>query len=181
MRITFCIILMSGIINRSLCSFLLNSDIGWNPLGRVFKGVIANQIGNVMERRLFAMHIPFTKQLQSVQLLSRIRLFATPWTAACQASPSITNSRSIPKAMSIESVIPSNHLILCNPLLLLPSIFPSIRVFSNSQLFSSGGQSIGVSSTSVLLLGEDTDWNCPPLARHHSNHLHELFYDRRSW
>ena len=64
---------MSGIINRSLCS-----DIGWNPLGRVFKGVTANQIGNVMERRLFAMHIPLTKQLQSVQLLSRIRLFATP-------------------------------------------------------------------------------------------------------
>ena len=67
----------------------------------------------------------------SVQLLSRVRLFATPWTAACQASLSITNSQSLLKLMSIESVIPSNHLILCHPLLLLPSIFPSIRVFSN--------------------------------------------------
>ena len=67
----------------------------------------------------------------SVQSLSRVRLFATPQTAARQASPSITNSRSPPKPMSIESVMPSNHLILCCPLLLLPSIFPSIRVFSN--------------------------------------------------
>ena len=58
----------------------------------------------------------------------------TPWTAACQASLSITNSRSLPKLMSIELVIPSNHLILCHPLLLLPSIFPSIRVFSNESV-----------------------------------------------
>ena len=66
-----------------------------------------------------------------VKLLSRVRLFATPWTAAHQASLSITNSRSSPKLMSIESVMPSNHLILCRPLLLLPPIPPSIRVFSN--------------------------------------------------
>ena len=64
-------------------------------------------------------------------VLSRVRLFATPWTAACQASLSITSSQSLPKIMSIESVMPSNHLILCRPLLLLPSIFPNIRVFSN--------------------------------------------------
>ena len=67
----------------------------------------------------------------SVQSLSHVRLFAAPWTAAHQASLLITNSRSPPKPMSIESVMPSNHLILCCPLLLLPSIFPSIRVFSN--------------------------------------------------
>ena len=66
----------------------------------------------------------------SVQSLSRVWLFATPWTAACQASLSVTNSQSSPKLMSIESVMPSNHLILCRPLL-LPSIFPSIRVFAN--------------------------------------------------
>ena len=66
-----------------------------------------------------------------VQLLSRVQLFAAPWTAACQASLSITNSWRLPKFMSIESVMPSNHLILCCPLLLLPSVFPSIRVFSN--------------------------------------------------
>ena len=70
-------------------------------------------------------------QFSSVQLLSHVRLFATPWTAACQASLSITNSQSRPKIMSIESVMPSNHLILCPTLLLLPSIFPIIRVFPN--------------------------------------------------
>ena len=67
----------------------------------------------------------------SVQSLSRVRFFVTPWTAACQASLSIMNSRSFPKLMSIELVIPSNHLIRCRPHLLPPSIFPSIRVFSN--------------------------------------------------
>ena len=67
----------------------------------------------------------------SVQLLSHVQLFATPGTTAHQTSLSITNTRSLPKLMSIESVIPSNRLILCRPLLLLPSIFPSIRVFSN--------------------------------------------------
>ena len=67
----------------------------------------------------------------SVQSLSHVQLFATPWTAARQASLSITNSQSLLKLMSIELVMPSNHLILCRPLLLLPSIFPSIRVFYN--------------------------------------------------
>ena len=70
-------------------------------------------------------------QFSSVQPLSRVWLFATPWTTAHQASLSITNSWSPPKPMSIESVMTCNHLILCRPLLLLPSIFPSIRVFSN--------------------------------------------------
>ena len=69
--------------------------------------------------------------LCSVQSLSRVRLFATPWATACQASLSITNSWSLLKLMSIESVMPSNHRILCHPLLLLPSIFPSIRIFFN--------------------------------------------------
>ena len=73
----------------------------------------------------------FIVPIISVQLLTHVQLFATPWTTACQASLSITNSWSPPKPMSIESVMPSNHLILCHPLLLLPSIFPSIGVFSN--------------------------------------------------
>ena len=76
------------------------------------------------------LHPAFSSVL-SVQLLSRVWLFVTPWTAAHQASLFITKSRSPPKPMSIESTMPSNHLILCRPLLLLPSIFPSIRVFSN--------------------------------------------------
>jgi len=100
-------------------------------------------------------------QFSPVQSLSRVWLFVTPWTTARQTSLSITNSQSPPKPMSIKSVIPSNHLILCHPLLLLPSIWPSIRVFSNSQLFASGSQSIGVSvSTSVLPMNTQ-DW--PPL------------------
>ena len=77
------------------------------------------------------MRLPISSvQFSSIQWLSRVRLFGTPWTAACQASLSITNSQSPLKPMFIESVMPSNHLILCRPLL-LPSIFPSITVFSN--------------------------------------------------
>ena len=77
---------------------------------------------------------PLTFSVQLVQSLSRVQIFATPWTAAPQASLSITNSWSLLKFMSIESVMPSNHLILCHPLLLPPSIFPSIRVFSNESV-----------------------------------------------
>ena len=73
-------------------------------------------------------------QFSSVQSVSRVQLFAIPWTAAHQASLSITNSQSLLKLMSIESVMPSNHLILCHPLLLPPSVFPSIRVFSNESV-----------------------------------------------
>ena len=73
-------------------------------------------------------------QFSSVQSLSHVQLFVTPWSAAFQASLSITNSRSLLKLMSVESVIPSKHLILCRPLLLLPSIFPSIGVFSNESV-----------------------------------------------
>ena len=94
----------------------------------------------------FPLVMPFTL-FSSVQSLSRVQLLATPRTAAHQASLSITNSRSSLKVMSIESVMPSNHLTLCHPLLLPLSIFPSIRVFSMSQLFTSGGQSIGVSAS----------------------------------
>ena len=73
----------------------------------------------------------WTVQFSSVQSLSCVWLFETPWIAACQASLSVTNSRSSPRLTSIESVMPSSHLILCHPLLLLPSNFPSISVFSN--------------------------------------------------
>ena len=86
-------------------------------------------------------------QFSSVQSLSRVRLFSNPRSAARQASLSITNSRSLLKLITIKSVMPSNHLILYCPLLLLPSIFPSIRVFPMSQFFASGGQSIGASAS----------------------------------
>ena len=82
----------------------------------------------------------------------------TPWTAACQASLFITNSWSLLKLMSIELVMPSNQLILCRPLSLLPSIFPSIRVFQMSQIFPSGGQSIVVSASASVLPMNIQDW-----------------------
>ena len=95
-------------------------------------------------------------QFSSVHSLSRIRLFATPWTAACQASLYITNSRSSSKPMSTESVMPSNHLILCHPLLFLPSIFPSIRVFSNeSALLSQMSQLKWVNPNGDATIGID--------------------------
>ena len=86
-----------------------------------------------------------------VQLLTRVWLFAIPWTAACQASLSIAICRSLLKLMSINSVMPSNHLVLCHPLFLLPSIFPSFRVFQISHLVASGGQSIGASASASVL------------------------------
>ena len=97
-------------------------------------------------------------QFSSFQSLSRVWLFVTPWTAARQASLSITNSQSLFKIMSIESVMPSNHLILCRPLFLLPSIFPSIRVFPLNHFFTSGGHSIGVSASASALPMNIQDW-----------------------
>ena len=88
--------------------------------------------------------LAISSEINSVQLLSHVQLFATPWTAARQASLSITNSQSLLKFTSSKSVIPSNHLILCHPLLLPPSIFPSIRVFSNE---------------SVICIRWPKDWN----------------------
>ena len=87
----------------------------------------------------------------SVQSLSHVWLSATPWIAACQASLSITNTRSLVKLMFIKSVMPSNHPIFCRPLLLLPSIFPSIRVFPNESVLHIRWQSIGVSASASVL------------------------------
>ena len=121
--------------------------------------------------------------LSSVSSLSRVRLFATPWTTACQASLSITNSWSLFKLMSIESVMPSNHLILCRPLL-LPSIFPSIRVFSSESVLCSRWQkywsfsfSISPSNEYSGLISSRMDWldlfavqgTLKSLLQHHSS------------
>ena len=110
-------------------------------------------LSSVIRKFTFSFNKYASVQFSSVQLLSRVRLFATPWMAARQASLSITNSRSPPKPMSIELIMPSNHLMLCRPFLLLPSIFPSVRVFSNESALCIRWQrvSTGVStSTSVL-------------------------------
>ena len=123
-------------------------------------------------------------QFCSVHSLSHVWLFATPWTAARQASLSITNSRSPPKLMSIESVVPSNHLILCHPLLLLPSIFPSITVFSSDSALRirwpkdwSFSFSISPSSEHPGLISFRVDWldllavqgTLKSLLQHHSS------------
>ena len=91
----------------------------------------------------------FKNNNDSVQSLSCVRLFETPWTAERQGSLSTTNSQSLLKLMSIESVMPSNHLILCHPLL-VPSIFPASGSFQMSRFFTSGGQSIGVSASATV-------------------------------
>ena len=123
-------------------------------------------------------------QFSSVQSLSHVRLFATPWTAAHQASLSITSSQSLLKFMSIESVMPSNHLIFCRPLLLPPSIFPSIRVFSNESAlhirwpkYWSFSFNVSPSSEYSGLISLRTDWldllavqgTLKSLLQHHSS------------
>ena len=99
-----------------------------------------------------------TERISSVQSLSRVRLFVTPWTATHQAFLSITNSWSLLKLMSIESMMPSNHLILCHPLLLLPSIIPSFRVFTTSYFFISSGHNIGASASASVLPMNIQEW-----------------------
>ena len=117
-------------------------------------------------------------QYSSVQLLSRVQLFVTPWTAAREDSLSITNSRSLPKLMTIEMLMPSNHLILCRPLLLLPSIFPSIRVFANELAkYWSFSFNISLSSEHSGLISVRIDWldllvlqgTLKSLLQHHSS------------
>ena len=105
------------------------------------------------------------REFSSVQSLSRVQLFATPWTAARQASLSITNSRSLLKLMSITLMMPSNHLILCRPLLLPPSIFPSIRVFSDESVlcirwpkYWSFSFSVGPSNEYSVLISFKINW-----------------------
>ena len=97
--------------------------------------------------------------ISSVQVLSHVQLFVTPWTAAQHASLSIINSWSLLKHTSIELVIPSNHLILCSALLLPPSIFPSIRVFSNESALHMRWPNIGVSTSASVLPMNTQDWS----------------------
>ena len=129
--------------------------------------------------------------VQSVQLLSHVQLFVTPWTAACQASLSIANPRSLLKHMSIESVMQSNHLILCRPLLLLPLIFPSIRIFSNESVLPirwskdwSFSFNISPSNEHPGLISFRLDWSdllavqgtLKSLLQHHSSKATILWY-----
>ena len=139
-------------INSSSASW---SNLDWYTHSMRYENHSKTEILSVLTRKSILQN---AYQFSSVQSLSRVRFFPTPLIATCQASLSITNSGSLPKLMSIELVMPSNHLILCRPLLLLPSIFPSIRVFSMSQFFLSGGQSIGVSASASVLSMNIQDW-----------------------
>ena len=103
-------------------------------------------------------HVHISIFSQSVQSLSHVRLFVTPWTAAHQAFLSITNSWSFLKLMVLKLVMPSNPLILCRPILLLLSIFPSIRIFSNESVLHIKWQSIGASASASVLLMNFQDW-----------------------
>ena len=121
--------------------------------------------------------------LSSVQSLSRVRLFATPQTAALQASLSITNSQSLLKLMSIESVMPFNHLTLCHPLLLLPLIFPSIRVFSNESVlrirwpkYWSFSFSISPSNEYSGLISFSHDFGCQENKVYHCFHRFHIYF-----
>ena len=133
---------------------------------------------------VFSFPVSSLHQFSSVQLLSHVQLFVTPWTAARQASQSITSPQSLLKLMSIESVMPSNHLILCRPLLLPPSIFPSIRIFSNESVLCIGwpkywsfSLSISPSNEYSVLISFRRDWldlfavqgTLKSLLQHHSS------------
>ena len=128
---------------------------GRRGAGQMGRGAGSHMVVNVVVTVCVYMHIHIyiLHIFAVVQLLSCVQLFVTPWvmTAAHQAPQSFTISWSSFKFMSIESVIPSNHLILCHPLLLLPSIFPASGSFPISQFFESGGQSFGVSASASVL------------------------------
>ena len=133
-------------MNILIC-FLISSVICW-----LFRSML-------FSLHMFIFLIVFHVQFSSVQSLSHVWLFVTPWITARQASLSITNIRSSPKLMCIELVMPSSHLILCRPLLLMPSIFPASGSFPMSQLFAWGGQSIGVSTSASVLSMNAQDWS----------------------
>ena len=132
-----------NILQLCVCIWFFNNDYLCLGCGNEFKSILISVKNSLSQKNiaLFPCKPPvralsyikclLKHQFSSVQSLSHVQLFATSWIAAHQASLSITNSQSPPKPISIKSVMPSNHLILCRPLLLLPSIFPSIRVFSN--------------------------------------------------
>ena len=124
--ISFCKVYALGIIlgNRPVEFRLRNITYTWGP-PPYSSGILITSFWLPLSTS------PRESKISSVQSLSSVRLFATPWTAARQASLSVTNPSSLTKCMPIESVMPSNHLILCRPLLFLPSICPNIRVFSN--------------------------------------------------
>ena len=134
------------------------------PVHHQFQFIVTGPMYSMLPHLYFSSLAPYSvlphlySSFNSVQLLSRVRIFATPWTAARQASLSIIKSRGLPKLMSIELVMPSSHPILCRPLLLLAQSLPA-SVFSMSQLFTWGGQSSGVLALASFLSKNTQDWS----------------------
>ena len=136
------------------CHFLLQGNFV-NQESNLHQICIGRQI---LDHRAIRKPTLNNELFSSVQSLSCVQLFMTPWTIACQTSQSITNFWSLLKLMSIQSVMSSNQFTLCHPLFLPPSILPSIMVFPMSQFFASGGQSIGVSASASVLPMNIQDW-----------------------
>ena len=147
---------MFSLLSFQGLAFNSNKEI-FSPVKLHLTSVLAHLEGVSIAFKKLLNHLAV--QFSSVQSLSHVQLFVTPWTAGCQASLAITNSWNLPKLMSIELVMPSSHLILCCPLLLLPSIFPSIRVFSNESALHIRGASIGVSASTSVLPMNTQDWS----------------------
>ena len=148
------ILFISLLACHIVCRILTHTQgANWNPhpLWWKCRVLTTGPPGKFPHRIYFKKYLTLINSVVVVQLLSHVQLFATPWTAACQASLSFTISWGLLKLKSIESVMPSNHLILCHPLLLLPSIFPRTRVISNESSLPSGGQSIGASASALAL------------------------------
>ena len=158
-------LLLIQVTTRSICSFTVCNgcctdlsrfamSFGHPHKGPVFWSVVHSVTKEYTSHQSKHSFIQFS----SVQSLS-VQLFATPWTAAHQASLSNTNSRSLPKLISIELVMPSNHLILCRPLLFVPSIFPNIMVFSNESALCIRWPNIGVSASTSVLPMNNQNWS----------------------
>ena len=131
-----------------------------NPMDCSAPGLpVHHQLPEFTQTHIHWISVQYNNKIGSDQSLSRVRLFVTPWIAARQASLSITNSRSSLRLMSIESVMPSSHLILCHPLLLLPQSLPASESFPMSQLFAWGGQSTGVSASASFLPKKSQGWS----------------------
>ena len=122
------------------------------------EGIMLSDIIRHMHKKIHYDSI-YMRYFSSVQSLNRVRLFATPWTAACQASLLITNSQSLFRLMSIERVMPSNHLIFCCPFSSHLHSFPASGSFQVSQFLASGGQSIGVSASTSVLTMRYLEWS----------------------
>ena len=135
-----------------LSLFMLHFSHPYMDAGKTIALTIQTLVGKVMSLLNCLCHSSLPKeQFSSVQSLSHVQLFASPWTEACQASLSITNSGRLLKLMSIELVMPSNHLILCCPLSSLLQSFPASGFLQISQLLASGDQSVGVSASASVL------------------------------